>query len=325
MNNNAHRIKDLSGVPKVSIIILNWNTTFITCELLKSLKQHLTYPNVEVILVDNGSLEDPSDHFYAIMSEIKIILNPSNYGFSAGCNIGMKAATGDYFFLLNSDTEITSGLLEKLLSTFLENPNAGIVSPVIYSFFDRNKIEYAGYTRVHPITGRSKILSTIEYLERFGSSALYSTYFAYGAAMLIPRKVYDVVGGLCEDYFAYYEELDWSNRIREAGYSIYCHSDAIVYHKGSMSTASNTPFKTFLLARNRMLYMKKNFYGVSYFLFMIYFLLVAAPKNLIKYLFALQLENFKAYLQALKYHLLGQSEVLFKSREGNIALSRTII
>ena len=325
MEKSEIRVEDLSGEAKVSIIILNWNTTSITCELLKSLKQHLTYPNVEVILVDNGSIEDPSPHFYAIRSDIKIIINPSNYGFSAGCNIGMKAATGDFFFLLNSDTEITPGLLEKLMSTFAQDPTAGIVSPLIYSFFDRNSIEYAGYTRVHPITGRSKILSTSEHLERLGGSSLYSTYFAYGAAMLIPRNVYEVVGGLCEDYFAYYEELDWSNRIREAGYIIYCHSEAIVYHKGSMSTASNTPFKTFLLVRNRMLYMKKNFYGLSYFLFMIYFLLIAAPKNLTKYLFALQIENFKAYMQALKYHLLGQSEFLFKSKDGNTALIRTIV
>lgn len=310
--------------PKVSIIILNWNTTDITCQLLRSIKLNLTYSNIEVILVDNGSKEDPSSNFLSVLSDIKIILNPSNYGFSAGCNIGMREATGDYFFFLNSDTEITSGIIEKLLEAFQEDSKTGIVSPRIHSFYRKDEIEYAGYTRVHPITGRSRVISGgNKQIKK--DQKLSETYFAYGAAMMISRKVYEDVGGLCEDYFAYYEELDWSNRIREKGYKIICNTEALVYHKGSMSTASNTPFKTFLLTRNRMLYMKRNFYGVKYFFFIIYFLLLAAPKNLMSYLFSFQFDNFVAYLKALNCHLGGKSKYIFKTKDDNIVLMRSMI
>ena len=324
MEENIKNINNCQAYPKVSIIILNWNTTDITCQLLNSIKLNLTYPNVEIILVDNGSKENPSSYFLSALNNIKIILNPSNYGFSAGCNIGMRAATGDYFFFLNSDTEITTGVIEKLLEAFQEDVKTGIVSPRIHSYYKKDVIEYAGYSRVHPLTGRSKVVDAGS-KHVIAGKKLSETYFAYGAAMMISRKVYEEVGGLCEDYFAYYEELDWSNRIREKGYKIICNSEALVYHKGSMSTASNTPFKTFLLTRNRMLYMKRNFYGINYFLFMMYFLLIAAPKNLLTYLFSSQYDNFVAYLKALGCHLRGKSEYMFKNKEDNIVLTRSMI
>jgi GT2 family glycosyltransferase len=303
--------------PKISIIILNWNTTEITCDLLCSLKRNLTYSNVEVIVVDNGSEKNPSADFFAILDDVKIILNPSNCGFSAGCNIGVKEASGDYFFFLNSDTEITPGLLEKLLDSFSIDKQTGIVSPVIHSYYDKQHVEYAGYTRVHPITGRSRVIRTSNRDLNF-QFKIVETHFAYGAAMMISRDVYEKVGGLCEDYFAYYEELDWSNRIRENGYKIICNTEALVYHKGSMSTAKNTPFKTFLLTRNRMLYMKRNSYGINYFLFVLYFLIVAAPKNLLTYIFSFQFSNFLAYLKGLTFHLSGKTEYMFRTNDGKI-------
>ena len=323
MGQTLKNISKCDSCPKVSIIILNWNTTDVTCQLLNSIKLNLTYPNVEIILVDNGSKENPSNDFLSVLSGIKIILNPSNYGFSAGCNIGMREATGDYFFFLNSDTEITKGLIEKLLEAFQEDSKTGIVSPRIHSFYKQDEIEYAGYSRVHPITGRSRVISSSS-KQMKPNQKFAETYFAYGAAMMISKKVYEAVGGLCEDYFAYYEELDWSNRIREKGYKIICNTEALVYHKGSMSTASNTPFKTFLLTRNRMLYMRRNFFGVNYFFFIVYFLLFAVPKNLISYLVSFQFDNLLAYLKALDCHLRGKSQYIFKTKEDNIVLMRSM-
>lgn len=315
MPDNQYHIQNEALNPMVSIIILNWNTTETTAQLLRSIKSNLSYTNVEVILVDNGSKEDPSNYFRSIFWELKIILNPVNYGFSAGCNIGMKAAIGDYFFLLNSDTEITPGLLEKLLETYILDNQTGLVSPTVRSFSDKKVIEYAGYSKIHPLTGRSKILGT-GYEPVF--KGIFETNFAYGAAMMISRSVYEHVGGLCEDYFAYYEELDWSNRIREKEFKIYHNSEALVYHKGSVSTARNSPFKTFLLTRNRMLFMKRNFPRLNYLLFMTYFLLVASPKNLISYLVSFQADHFLAFVHAINSHLRNGSKNRFCSEAKEI-------
>lgn len=315
MPENQYHIKNEALNPMVSIIILNWNTTEITAELLRSIKSNLSYSNVEVIVVDNGSKEDPSKYFRSIFGELKIILNPVNYGFSAGCNIGMETAIGDYFFLLNSDTEITPGLLEKLLETYILDNQTGLVSPTVRSFSDKKVIEYAGYSKIHPLTGRSKVLETSYESVIKG---IFETNFAYGAAMMIPRYVYESVGGLCEDYFAYYEELDWSNRIREKNFKIYHNSEALVYHKGSMSTVSNSPFKTFLLTRNRMLFMKRNFPRINYLLFMIYFLLIASPKNLISYLISFEKDHFLAFLHAINSHLRNGSTKSFHTKSRRI-------
>jgi GT2 family glycosyltransferase len=315
MPENQHHIENEALNPMVSIIILNWNTTETTAQLLRSIKSNLSYSNVEVIVVDNGSKEDPSKYFRSIFGKLKIILNPVNYGFSAGCNIGMEAAIGDYFFLLNSDTEITSGLLEKLLETYVLDNQTGLVSPTVRSFSDKKVIEYAGYSKIHPLTGRSKVLETSDESVFKG---IFETNFAYGAAMMIPRYVYERVGGLCEDYFAYYEELDWSNRIREKNFKIYHNSEALVYHKGSVSTATNPPFKTFLLTRNRMLFMKRNFPRINYLLFMTYFLLVASPKHLVSYLISFEKDHFLAFLHAINSHLRNVSTNSFQTEAREI-------
>jgi GT2 family glycosyltransferase len=92
--------------PKVSIITLNWNTPDLTCQLIDSLKSYLTYENVEIIVVDNGSTIDPTNLVKAIIPEVLVIRNSTNLGFSKGCNIGMQVASGDYLFLLNSLNQI---------------------------------------------------------------------------------------------------------------------------------------------------------------------------------------------------------------------------
>ena len=297
--------------PKVSIITLNWNTPDLTCQLIDSLKSYLTYENVEIIVVDNGSIIDPTNLVKAIIPEVLVIRNSTNLGFSKGCNIGMQVASGDYLFLLNSDTEITPGLLELLVDSFKSNSEIGIVSPRVHSLTEKNKVEYTGYSSVHPITGRSSIYHSLN-VPHGVENGLYETQYAYGAAMMISRQVYEQVGGICEDYFAYYEELDWSNRIREKGFKVYCNTTALVYHKGSASTVKINPFKTFLMTRNRILFMKRNVNWFNYYLFMIYFILLVTPKQIVSYLVKLQFKNIQAFFNGLNYHLTNKKNYLFK-------------
>src|SRR5262249_2875945 len=98
--------------PLISIIALNWNNTAITCDFLNSIRNQNTYTNIEVIVVDNASNEDPSSAFLQVYPEAIIVRNPRNLGFSAGNNAGIRRASGDYLFIVNNDTEFTPGLLE---------------------------------------------------------------------------------------------------------------------------------------------------------------------------------------------------------------------
>src|SRR6185437_8127902 len=108
----------LKANPLISIVTLTCNTTEVTCDFLRSLNEHGTYQNLEVIVVDNGSKEDPTPVFKAIYPDVKVILNGRNLGFTGGNNVGIRAAKGDFLFIVNNDTEVTPGLLEGLLEIF---------------------------------------------------------------------------------------------------------------------------------------------------------------------------------------------------------------
>jgi GT2 family glycosyltransferase len=114
--------------PLVSIITVNYNSTEVTVELLRSI-QSLAYPAIEVIVVDNASLEEPGGRLREVYPEVKVIVSAENLGFSGGNNLGIRAARGEFLFLVNNDTELTSGLIEGLLDTFERYPDAGMACP----------------------------------------------------------------------------------------------------------------------------------------------------------------------------------------------------
>jgi GT2 family glycosyltransferase len=144
----------LSSYPFVSVVTLTWNTTSITCDFLRSINAQCSYPNLEVIVVDNGSKEDPTEAFMSIRPDVKVIRNGRNLGFTGGNNIGISAAKGDYLFIVNNDTEFTPGLLEGLIEVFQQYPDAGMVSPKFHYYFHKGIIEYAGYNLINPVGKR---------------------------------------------------------------------------------------------------------------------------------------------------------------------------
>ena len=91
-----------SSLPLISVVTLTWNTTAITGDFLRSINDCCAYPNLEIIIVDNGSDEDPSPFLKSIREDISIILNGRNLGFTGGNNIGIQAAKGDYLFIVNN-------------------------------------------------------------------------------------------------------------------------------------------------------------------------------------------------------------------------------
>jgi GT2 family glycosyltransferase len=181
--------------PLVSIVTLTWNTTEVTCDFLRSINEHNTYQNLEVIIVDNGSKENPTQIFKSIFPEAKVICNGKNLGFTGGNNVGIKAATGDYLFIVNNDTEFTPGLIEGLLEVFEKYPDAGMVSPKFHYYYHKGTIEYAGYNSVNVFTGRNGMVGCRE-KDEGQYNQLTATNYAHGGGMMVPRKIIDEVGAL---------------------------------------------------------------------------------------------------------------------------------
>jgi GT2 family glycosyltransferase len=288
----------LKASPLISIITLNWNTTTVTCDFLRSVLKENTYEHIEVIVVDNASKEDPTPELKAAYPDVKVLRNDENLGFAGGNNAGVRIARGDYFFIVNNDTEFTPGLLEGLLEIFEKYPDAGIACPKFHYFFQKGTIEYAGYNAVNIFTGRNGMIGSREE-DKGQYNEVRSTHYAHGGAMLVPRKVIEEAGMMYETFFLYYEELDWSERIKKKGYKIYYQPASLIYHKESMTTGKFSPLKTFYLTRNRILFMRRNVPWPGLLVFSAYFLVFTIPKNTLAFLWKGQKEHLNSFWKGI--------------------------
>lgn len=289
------------STPLVSIISINYKQAHVTCEMLASL-QHVTYPNFEVIIVDNASPDEEIIPIEEQFPTVHLIRSPENLGFAGGNNLGIAVANGKYLLLLNNDTEVAPDFLEPLVSLFEANSEVGIASPKIVFYGTDNVIQYAGCSRINPWTGRSVTVGLMEKDEGQHNTSS-STALIHGAAMMVPMAVIKKVGLMPELYFLYYEELDWCEMIKRAGYQSYYVAEGTVYHKESASVGRGSVMRTYYMYRNRLLFIRRNSEGMRFWSGLLFFLFVAVPKQGL--IFGLRLEQ--KYLQALwrglRWHL----------------------
>lgn len=290
---------------RVSVITINYNQANVTGALLESLRK-VTYPDVEVIVVDNFSIEDPTEYITQHFPEVKFIRSEKNLGFAGGNNLGIEAATGEYLLFLNNDTEVDPGFLEPLVQLFETHPDAGAASSKILYYNSGGVIQYAGSTCVNPFTGRNKRVGFME-KDQGQHDTLRQTDLAHGAAMMVPRKVIEKAGMMPDFFFLYYEEIDWCESIKKAGYKIYFVPGSRVYHKESMSVGKNSTIKTYYMTRNRLLFMRRHTSGMKKIFWMIFFLLVSLPKNTLTYLLQRDAEHGRAFWKGLMWNLTHQA------------------
>ena len=267
---------------KVSIITVNFNQPKVTEELLESIPG--TYANLEIIVVDNGSKADLPTDWQLKYPDVKFIRSEQNLGFAGGNNLGIKQATGDYLFLVNNDTEFTPGLVEKLVKVMDDNPVAGIISPKIKYFSDKSLIQYAGYTPMNYYTCRNSCIGLREKDNGQYDNITRSTAYCHGAAMMIRRAAIDKVGLMSENYFLYYEEVDFCEHIKRTGYQTWICTEAVIYHKESVSVGKKSKLKEYFMNRNRILFIRRNAPFFKRIVFYPYFILLVVPRNVITYL-----------------------------------------
>ncbi len=279
--------------PIVSIITVNYNSLFDTMDLLYSLDR-LSMDNLEIIVVDNASAYNPEQEIKATFPNVKVIVSEKNLGFAGGNNLGIKAASGNYLFFLNNDTVLVEDIITPMVDLMAYNPEIGMLSPKIKYFDDHDEVQYAGFTEVNSLTGRNRLLTTPK-----ETNMPYDTAYPHGAAMLMRRSTVDQVGLMPEDYFLYYEELDWAAQVKQAGFKVFVDPRFEVYHKESASVGNESPLKTFYHTRNRLLFMKRHSEGLSHVVFLIYFFLVALPKAVLKFGVRGQYDHLQAFMRGL--------------------------
>ncbi|AHM63626.1 family 2 glycosyl transferase [Flammeovirgaceae bacterium 311] len=287
--------------PLVSIVILSYNQLKVSCEFLDSCRA-LSYDNYEIIMVDNASAEDPTQLIKTNYPYVRFIRNEQNLGFAGGNNIGIAAAKGDYIFIVNNDTEVTPDLLDKLLEPFQKDPAIGVVSPKIKYFSNPTLIQYAGYTAMNPFTGQAVAIGHKQEDQGQHDKSGY-TNFAHGAAMMVKKEVIEKVGAMPDIFFLYYEELDWAEQIKRAGFKIYYQAEGEIFHKESVSVGKESPLKAYYHTRNRVLFMRRNTSPFQFTLFSLFLVTCVIPKGLLKYILKRQPIHLKNFIRGLWWNV----------------------
>lgn len=267
----------------LSIITINYNGLKDTCELIESLPANDN--SLEVIVVDNASTNDEATEIAQRYPYVTVVRSDRNLGFAGGNNLGIKAAHGKYLFFLNNDTLIHQPSdIQHLINRLESDEKIGMVCPKIRFTWGDKPIQYAGCTPLSPITLRNQSIGFGEE-DRGQYDTACPTPYAHGAAMMLKREVIEKAGIMPECYFLYYEELDWSEMIRRAGYEIWYDPACTVFHKESQTTGQASPLKTYYITRNRLIFAQRNIQGCTKYLTYAYLVSVVATRDLVKYIF----------------------------------------
>jgi len=213
--------------PKISVIVLSYNNLPYTRLCLESIIENTSYPNYEMIIVDNGSEKNTIKylkHFESSLPRVKLILNDQNLGFSKANNQGFALSEGEYVVFLNNDTIVTPGWIHGLLYHLQANPSAGMVGPVTNSIGNEAKIDVP-YTEL----GEINTFAAHRTKDYFGKAFKIRVLALYCA--MISRSLFERVGGLDERYeIGMFEDDDLALNIKELGLDLICAEDVFIHH-----------------------------------------------------------------------------------------------
>lgn len=246
--------------PKVGIIILNWNGYEVTKECLASLS-NIDYPNYEVFLVDNGSVDGSPEKLAEEFAGITMIRNKENLGFTGGNNAGIRRALDesvDYVLLLNNDTEVAPQFLSELIRAAENDKQVGLLNPKIMYFEPSDRIWYAGGS-FNIWKGIASHRGSRE-VDRGRYNSIEEVTFITGCAFLIKVEVIRKIGLLDECFFYTCEDTDWSVRSLHAGYKALYVPSSVIWHKESMDVKRNAgkAFRDFYNVRNSLLLARRH-------------------------------------------------------------------
>ncbi|HEX8333478.1 MAG TPA: glycosyltransferase family 2 protein [Segetibacter sp.] len=290
------------GQPFVSIVVLNCNQIDTTLEFLESTRK-LTYPNYELLICDMGSKEDPTPKIKLHnFPNTKVLRSEVNLGCAGGRNWGVKQAKGEFLLLIDNDTIVPPDLLEVLLEPMFLYPEVAVSCPKIRFYQKPDVIQYAGFNPINPYTGRNSAVGSHQ-LDKGQHDEPNFTFSSHGCASMIRKAIFEKVGYFPEKFFFYYEEMDWSAQVHKAGYKIYYQPKGLIFHKQSMTLGLKSPEKLYYLTRNRILYMRRNTSLPQFLVFITFFILVATPKAVAKYLFTKQFAHLKSFVKGVLWNV----------------------
>ena len=261
--------QDVTGPPEVSVVIVNWNAKDLLRQCLLSIREQ-TRLACEVLVVDNASADGSADMIRHDWPTVKLIANSVNRGFAAANNQALVIAQGRYVVLLNPDTIIVDGAIDKMVDWCDERPDVGCAGcQVMMSDTEIQKTcfaDHSPFTLVLAETGLARVFSRSSILGRPAYSwwdrrSEMDVDVVSGMFMLIPRSVLDKVGLLDESFFVYAEEADLCRRIRQAGFRcVFTPIVRIMHLDGGGKSADQVSVKMHVqLQKSLLVYIDKHY------------------------------------------------------------------
>lgn len=249
-------------LPTVSVIVPNFNGRDYLDECLKSIFS-AKYPHekLEVIVVDNASNDGSVDFIKKEFTDVRVIANDKNMGFAPAINIGAKSSGGECLVVMNNDLRVHDDWLVELVAAISSGSEVGCAGSLVLNW-DGDKIDFAG--GVVNFEGKGFQIgygeNTDDYLSKLSSSPYPRYLFVNGSSFIVRRSLFDEVGGMDEDFFAYYDDIDFGWRIWLAGCCVVLAPKSVVYHRHhGTSDKFSHPKIRYLMEKNSLSAIYKNY------------------------------------------------------------------
>ena len=263
---------------KISIIIVNYNTSHLTYECVQSIFKYEAKNTLEIVIVDNASQKIDYDNLLTMflnVSNVKIVRSKINLGFGGGNMLGMQHATGNFYAFINSDVLFVESVFENLVS-FANNKNDfGVAGIQIFDAENKKSISYRYFEGVrYKLLGRKFLeftkkqkLSTKE-----NTKEPFTVDFVIGSFMFFKKKTFNSIGGFDTNIFLYYEETDVCYRLKKNGFRTYFLPNLKYIHLEGKSANRNFDLK-FEHWISYFYVTRKNFGLLKYFIIKYYLLI----------------------------------------------------
>lgn len=291
-------ISNQNSLPRVGIVVLNWNNYRDSAKCLESLSE-IQYPNFDVYVVDNGSTDNSGKRLAEDFPWSTVIFNKENRGFATGNNKGIEKAFKDeceHILILNNDTTVTQNFLQPLVETVEGYQDIAIVSGVI-RFEKTKEIQSAGRS-FNPYLVRAPHFTSVSSTNPFRVEAVS------GAAMLLTGEFLEEEGLLCEKFFFGMEDIEVSWRATRKGWNVMINPNSLIFHRSGGTAGSGNAFRHYHSIRARLRF-ALDFLPLHHRSSFLLFLFLSRTLRILQWRFSGKPELVKATLLGLYDELRG--------------------
>lgn len=243
--------------PTVSVVLVNFRGAADTLEAISHTRQ-VEWPSdkLEIVVVDNASGDDSVEILRDRAGDIVLVESSENLGFAGGCNLGVSRSTGDIVAFLNNDAKPDKQWISRAVDAFAADATVGAVACRVLDW-EGKTVDYAGAGMTWYGMGYRPLSGHVA--NRKKETGPGPVLFGTGSGMFVRRPVFDALAGFDEDFFMFFEDVDFGWRLNLAGYQFWYEPESLVFHKHHQSMKNVGAYKEeFLLERNALMCLYKN-------------------------------------------------------------------